>query len=160
MIYYHINYFSSRVYIQCDITLMKYLLSSSEVQEIFSIEEILINSNIDSSNDLFLSLIKSDLNQKSDELLLKTKCEEKNFHYINSVLEFILQIFRDNISMINLCFKYSDFRMKYFDKLFDSMLKNEKTNFDNILKNQVIHYILGNNNSAQRESCIKIYKAF
>jgi hypothetical protein len=50
--------------------------------------------------------------------------------------------------------------MKYFDKLFDSMLKNEKTNFDNILKNQVIHYILGNNNSAQRESCIKIYKAF
>ena len=160
MIYYHINYFSSRVYIQCDITLMKYLLSSSEVQEIFSIEEILINSNIDSSNDFFLSLIKSDLNQKSDELLLKTKCEEKNFHYINSVLEFILQIFRDNISMINLCFKYSDFRMKYFDKLFDSMLKNEKTNFDNILKNQVIHYILGNNNSAQRESCIKIYKAF
>ena len=86
--------------------------------------------------------------------------EKRNFHYINSVLEFILQIFRDNISMIYLCFKYSDFRMKYFDKLFDSMLKKEKTNFDNILINQVIHHILGNNNSAQRESCIKIYKAF
>ena len=50
--------------------------------------------------------------------------------------------------MIYLCFKYSDFRMKYFDKLFDSMLNNEKTNFDNILKNQVILHILGNNNSS------------
>ena len=160
---YHLNYFSSRVYVQCDITLMKYLLSSSEVQEIFSIEEILMNSSIESSNDFFLSLIRndlSDLNQKNDELLFKMKNEERNFHYINSVLEFILQIFRDNISMINLSFKYSDFRMKYFDKLFDSLLKKEKTNFDNILINQLIHHILGNKNSVQRESCIKIYKAF
>ena len=59
MIYYHINYFSSRVYIQCDMTLMKYLLSSPEVQDIFCIELILENSNIDSSNDFILKFMKN-----------------------------------------------------------------------------------------------------
>ena len=63
--------------------------------------------------------------------------------------------------MINLAFKLpSSFRMKYRDKVFETLLKSEKNNFENIFKNQIIHYILGNKNLAKREDCIKLFDCY
>ena len=158
---YYSNYFSSRIYINCDITLMKYLLCLPEIQNYFNINNILSYSNIESSNDFLINLKEENLNQKNENLLQLMKEQEKNIKYINSIFEFILQIIKDNLSMINLCFKFSNkFRMKYSDKLFDDLLEKDKINFENIIRNQIIHYIIGNKNIVQRENCIKLYTQF
>ena len=157
---YHTNYFSSRPYIGCDIALMKYLLTLPEIQNNL-INNILEYTNIDSSNDFFIKLKDSDLKQKDEDYLQNIKMESKNLKYINDIFYFILQIIRNNDAMINLAFKYSErFRMKYKDNLLEKFLKKEMKNFENILKNQIIHLILGNGNIVKRESCVKLYTDF
>ena len=157
---YYINYFSSRPFIDCDITLMKYLLTLPEIHNNF-IHNILEYTNIDSSNNFFIKLKDSDLKHKNDDFLKNLKIEEKNLKYINSIFYFILQIVRNNESMLNLAFKYSEnFRMKYKDNLFNKFLKKEIINFENIIKNQIIHHILGNKNIVQREFCVQLYTKF
>ena len=161
MIMYYKNYFSSRIYINCDITLMKYLLTTSEIQNEFNIYNILSYSSIDSSNDFFLNLKDTYLFEKNEALIQMIKLEEKNLKYINSILEFVLQIIRNDMAMINLSFKYSDsFRMKFSDTLFDKLLQNEKENIENMIKNQIIHLILGHKNVVEREDCMKFYNEY
>ena len=158
---YYVNYFSSRIYINCDITLMKYLLTIPEIQIEFNIYTIASYSNIDSSNDFFLNIKESDLSQKNEELMVKMKNEEKNLKYINSIFEFLLQIIRNDLPMINLAFKFSDnFRMKKIDNIFDNLVKKEQKNIENMITNKIIHHILGKKNIVQRESCMKLYKEF
>ena len=158
---YYINYFSRRIMINCDITLMKYLLTTSEINNEFNIDNILLYSNIDSSNDFFIKLKQSIFNEKNESLSLNIKNEENNLKYINSILDFILQIIKNNFSMINLAFKYSDlFRMKFNDILFDTLFKKEKINIENILKNEIIHYIFGNKNIIKKEDCVEFYNIY
>ena len=158
---FYTNYFSSRLYITSDITLMKYLLTLPEIKKELNFEKILIYSNIDSCNDFFLNLKLEDLNHKNENLYETIKKEEKHLKYINSLFEFLLLIIRDNFSMLNLAFKNSNsFRMKYKDKILENLLKNEKSNFENIIKNQIIHHILGNKNIIKRENCLKLYEQY
>ena len=161
MTLFYTNYFSSRIFIYVDITLMKYLLASSEIRNIFNFEKIVSYSNIDSSNNFFISLKNEDLSQNNENLYKKIYDEQKNLKYINSVFEFLFLIVRDNFSMLNLGFKYSDsFRMKYEDKILSDLLVKEKENIESIFKNQIAHFILGNKNLTIREKCIKLINSF
>ena len=162
------NYFSPRIYILCDITLMKYLLSITEMKEQFNLLTILISSKIDTIIDFFLneliSLHSNDLiKEKNEELLKKIKDNHKCLQFVNSYFEFLLQIIRDNTSMIHLCFKFTDlFRMKYKDEILENLIKTEN-NFEKLIKNEMLLFILGNKNLISREQCIKqfqIYKEY
>ena len=64
-------------YINCDITLMKYLLTLPEIQNNI-INNILDYTNIDSSNNFFIKLKDSDLKQKCEDFFQNIKIEEKN----------------------------------------------------------------------------------
>ena len=160
MEYFYDNYFGSSDFILPDITLMKYLLTLPEIEEEFNIDKILIY-NIDSCNDFCINLKEEDLIEKSEYFDEKIKNENKNLKYINSIFEFLLIIIRDNDSMINLVFKDSNiFRMKYKDIIFENLMLKEKVNFNNIIKNRIIHYILGKRNIISREDCIQFYQSF
>ena len=158
---FYLNYFSNRILIYIDITLMKYLLAAPEIRKDFNFETILSYSNIDSCNDFFINLKNEDLSQKNEDLSKKIHDEQKNLKYINSIFEFLFLIVRDNFSLLNLGFKYSDsFRMKYEDKIFADLLIKEKENIETIFKNQIAHFILGNKNLITREKCIKLINSF
>ena len=164
MVLYYRNYFSSRIYILCDITLMKYLLSILETSEI-NLLNILFASKIDTIFDFFLNefiLHKEDdvIKKKNEEFANKIKQNQKCLQFVNSILEFFLQIIRDNTSMIHLSFKFSDmFRMKYTDQILENLMKNEE-NFKEIIKNEIFLFILGNKNLISREQCIKGYQIY
>ena len=162
---YYINYFKSNLdIILPDITLMKYLLTLPEIQSVFNIDQInkiLIYSNIENSNDFFINLKPEILKEKNEELNNEINNNVRNFNYINSILEFLIIIIRDNISMIKLAFKFSDlFKMNYKDKLFEKLLIKEKDNFENLIKSEIIHYIVGNKNIVKREDCLKVYEYY
>ena len=159
---YNEFYFGKKytININCDITLMKYLLTISQIQQEFNIINILTYSNIDSCNDFFLNLFKIDL-KKVDYLNLNLENEIANFLYINRLLEIFSIIIKNNKSMIYLAFNSSNkFRMKYGDILFNNLIRKEKKNFENILKNEILYHLFGNNKNIERESCEKIYNEF
>ena len=159
MDFYYENYFSYRIYMHSDITLMKYLLTLPEIESEFDIDKILNYSNIDSSNNFFLNLKNEDLNNKNKDLSEKIKEQEKNLKYINSIFELLLLIIRDNFIMTNLLFKFNNFRMNYNDTIFEYLLINEKINFENIIKNRIIHSILGKKNLVKREDIKELYES-
>ena len=127
MEYYLNYYFNSSISILCDITLMKYLLSLSEMKDKFNILKIFNFSKIDIMMDFFLNeLMNDDSKVKNNELFNKNNKEKKSLKFINSYFEFLLQIIRDNSSMINLCFKFSNiFKMKFKDKIMDKLIERE-----------------------------------
>ena len=159
------NYFSGRIYILCDITLMKYLLSISEMKDQFNLIEILQTSKIDTILDFFLNQLliynKDDLTkEQNQELITKIQDNQKCLAFVNSYFEFILQIIRDNTSMIHLCFKFTDLlRMKYIDPILENISKKEK-NFEKIIEYEMLLFILGNKNLISREKCIKQYQIY
>ena len=74
MEYYLKYYFNSSISILCDITLMKYLLSLSEMKDKFNILKISNYSKIDIMMDFFLNeLMNDDLKEKNNELFNKKK---------------------------------------------------------------------------------------
>ena len=162
MDYYLNYYFNSSISILCDITLMKYLLSLSEMKDKFNILKIFNFSKIDIMMDFFSNeLMNDDSKIKNNELSNKKNKEKKSLKLINSYVEFLLQIIRDNSSMINLCFKFSNiFKMKFKDKIMDKLIEKEKINFEKIITNEIIHFILGNKNIITREECIKQYQSY
>ena len=102
MVLYYRNYFSSRIYILCDITLMKYLLSLSEMKDKFNILKIFNYSKIDIMMDFFLNeLMNDDLKEKNDD---KKNKEKKSLKFIKLYFEFLLQIIKDKSSIIKLFF--------------------------------------------------------
>ena len=99
MVLYPGHYFNkeSDIIINCDVALMKYLLTTSQIQKEFNINNILTYSNIDSCNDFFLNIQKINLNEMNYLLNLKSDNEEANFSYIDKILEYISYIIKNNI---------------------------------------------------------------
>ena len=161
MILYCINYFKGTLcIIHPDIILMKYLLTLPEIQQELNIDNFnnLLNySNIDHSNDIFLNLNQNLDNDKKEEFTFN----ERNARYINALLDFILFIMRDNLSMIKMAFKFTSyFKMSYKDELFEKLLLKEGKNLENLIRNEIIHYIITKQNLINRESCITIYNFY
>ena len=148
MFLYHKNYFSERIYILTDITLMKYLLLISEVQNNFNINYILTNTNVFSSNSGFDYLCGNELlkkNMRNENIISQQK---PNLKYINSVLKFIYYIIRDNSSMIYLALSYTiNFRMEYIDEVLKILLEKDKLNLYEVIKNKIRIIILSSKNS-------------
>ena len=153
MLSYYINYFNIKFnMIKCDITLMKYLLTQPEVNERFNIKNILSFSDIDSSN-AFLTTLFSD-NFDINNFELKDNSEEKNLKYFNSILEFLYLLIRDNLSLEKIAFRYFDFKLKMKDELYEKLYFNEKDKIKILVKNDIIHFILGRQNLVKRDDCI------
>ena len=91
---YHKIYFNHKfIFIKCDVTLFQYLLIQPEIKEQFNIQNISMLSDIKASNQNFLKLFNNDLN------INNINSEPKNFQYINSLIEFLYLMIRDNTSM-------------------------------------------------------------
>ena len=142
------NYFSERIYILADITLMKYLLLLPEVQNNFNVNYIIDNTNVFSSNSYFVYLNINELKKKNSRKENLISAIQINLKYINSVLKFIYYLIRDNSSMIYLAFNYMiDFRMEYKDEVLNILLENDKSNLYEVIKNKIRIFILSQKNS-------------
>ena len=165
MIFYSNNYFNDTfIFIHPDIILMKYLLSLPEMQQELNINNFynLLNfSNIDHSNDFFLNFDQALDESGKEELNSEIAFNEKNIRYINSILDFIQLILRDNLSMIKMAFKYANkFQMSYKDELFEKILLKEGKNLENLIRNEIIHHIISKQNLIDRESCMSVYNFY
>ena len=149
--YYPVYSDSTYIFIKSDITLMKYLLTQPEIKEFFSLQKIVALSDIESSNDFFKNLSEENLNKSNPPLIYQ---EEKNLKYINSVIEFLYLIIRDNLSMENLVFRNVDFKWKMKDELFEYLNKIEKEKIQSLVKNEIIHFIVSQNNLVKRDNCV------
>ena len=154
---YYTNYFKTNLnFIKCDITLMKYLLTLPEIKEKFNIKDILLFSDIDTSNTFLVNLFSNDLNGLNiDDIKLKDNSEENNLKYFNSLLEFLYLIIRDNLSMEKIAFRNVDFKVKFKDELYEKFYLNEKDKIKALVKNDIIHFILGKKNLIRRDDCIE-----
>ena len=162
---YYSNYFKRTLnYIFPDFSLMKYLLTLPEIQNVFNINNItnILNySNIDNCNFFLMNFNQNDFSEKNEKLNEEIKNNEKNLKYFNSLLEFLLIILRDDLSMIKSIFKYTSyFKMNYKDKLFEKLLVKERKNLENLIRNEIIHNIVGNKNLVKRENCINIFNFY
>ena len=157
---YYNNYFSRNIITNCDITLMKYLLTLPEVQKEFNVDKILEYSNINSCNNLFINL-RNEISNKKTDLFKKIELNEINFKYINSIFKFIILVIRDNYAMINLSFRNTNgFKMNYKDNVFEKLLEKEKNNFEKLIENEILNLFLGNKNLMIKKSFIKLYNEF
>ena len=154
MITYYMTYFDSDfIDIKCDITLFKYLLTQPEIIEKFNIKNILRLSDIDSSNAFLSNLFDDNLNKNNIEV--KDDSEQNNLKYFNSLLEFLYLIIRDNLSMEKIIFNKVDFQAKIKDELYEKIYLNEKDRIKTLVKNDIIHFILGKENLVRRDECIE-----
>ena len=157
MILYYINYFNTNSnFIKCDITLMKYLMTQPEIKEKFNLGNILAISDISSSNKFLLDLLNGNLDINNIESINNTeeKNEEKNLRYNNSVLEFLYLIIRDNLSIEKIAFRNVNFKAKLDDEIYTKFYQNEKDKIKALIKNEIIHFILGKKNLVKRDDCI------
>ena len=162
---YYVNYFKRALnFTFPDFSLFKYLLTIPEIQEQFNINNlinVLNYSNIDNRNNCLLNIINNNLSEKNEELNKEIQNNEKNMKYFNSLLELLIIIVRDNLSMIKATFKSSNnFKMNYKDKIFEKLLVKEKVNLENLIKNEIIHNIVGNKNLVKRENCLSIFNFY
>ena len=145
---YYTIYFNNKFsFIKCDISLMKYLLTLPEIKEKFNLKEILSLTDIQTTNEMFEHL--------SDENILQNVPKfQTNLRYINSIIEFLYLIIRDNLSMENIAFRNVDFKWLMKDPIYEQLYQNEKEKVHNLVKNEIIHFILGNKNLVTRNDCM------
>ena len=153
MFLYYINYFNSILnFIKCDITLFKYLLIQPEIKEQFNIENITLLSNVDLVNGFFFELIRD--NVIIDKVEFKTDYQRNCVKFSNSILECLYLFLRDNLSMEKLAFRYTNFKFKMKDEIYDKLYLNEKDKINKLVRNEIIHFILGKKNLVKRDECI------
>ena len=153
MILYYINYFNTNYnFIKCDISLMKYLMTLPEIREKFKLTNILTYSDISSSNKFLLDLLNGNFDFNNIETIDNN--EEKNLKYNNSVLEFLYLLTRDNLSIEKIAFRNVNFKFKINDEIYAKFYQNEKDKIKTLVKNEIIHFILGQRNLVKRDDCI------
>ena len=152
MIEYYGAYFNNKyIYIKADFSLMKYLLTLPEIKEVFNLQKIISLSDIDSSNSIYKYLNEENLDIKEMNFLEQ---EENNLKYINSIIEFLYFIIKDNIFMENIAFRNIEFKWKIKDEIYEKLYQKEKEKIHLLIKNDIIHFILGNKNLVKRQECV------
>ena len=150
-----INYFNTNLlFIKCDISLMKYLMTQPEIRNKFNIKDILSLSDINSSSKFIQDLLNSNTN--SIELIDARK--EKNLLFNNSLIEFLYLIIRDNLSLEKIAFFNSEFEAKMKDEIYEKLYQNEKDRIKDLVKNEIIHFILSKQNVVKRDDCINYFE--
>ena len=151
---YYLYYYKNKInFTKCDITLMKYLLTQPEIKSKFNLQNILIFSDIDSSNKFLWDLLNGNFDINNIESFTNT--EEKDLKYNNSVLEFLYLIIRDNLSIEKMAFRNVEFNFKMNDELYEKFYQKEKDKIKALVKNEIIHFILSKKNLVKRDDCIK-----
>ena len=157
---YPLNYFMDRIFIQCDFVLFKYLISLKENIKYLELNKLLEIISIENSNEYFLNKILS--NKKSFSIFKKDDDdkdineEKNNFFLLNSVLQLILTIIRDDNFLFKITFNCSDgFKMTYKDNLLKKLYDIEKDNLKEIFKRDIFKIILSNNNLVSINECIE-----
>ena len=152
MFYYYEDYMNnSNPFIKCDISLMKYLLTLPEIKKKFTLDSIVSLSDIDETNKVFNELSK-------ENFLKDISTYQVNFKYINSVIEFLYLIIRDSLSMENIAFFNTSFKWKLKDLIYEQLYQKEKEKFNTLVKNEIIHFILGKKNLVKRDDCVDFLK--
>ena len=142
MIFYFFNYFDTLfLSIKCDIILFKYLLIQPEIQEKFNIKNIILLSDISLINGFFFELINDNI--IINKIEFNNDYQRNCVKYSNSIIEFLYLIIRDNLSMENIAFRHLDFKFKMRDEEYEKLYLNEKEKIDLLVKNEIIHFILG-----------------
>ena len=158
MIDYYLNYFTSKFnFYKTDLTLMKYLLTQPEISEQFNLEKILLISDIDSCNKFMKNLL---LENMIIDNAINNNIKENNLKYLNSLIEFLYLIIRDNLTMQNIAFSKVDFKFNINDELDEILYKRENKKINQLVKNEIIHYILGNNNMVNRDNCLNYIEIY
>ena len=152
MFYYYEDYMNnSNPFIKCDISLMKFLLTLPEIKKKFTLDSIVSLSDIDETNKVFNELSK-------ENFLKDISTYQVNFKYINSVIEFLYLIIRDSLSMENIAFFNTSFKWKLKDLIYEQLYQKEKEKFNTLVKNEIIHFILGKKNLVKRDDCVDFLK--
>ena len=161
------NYFMNRLFIQCDFVLFKYLIALDDNVKYLELNNLLEIISIEKSNEYFTNNILTNkkrfslfnfLNKNKKENNDKKNLDEEknNFLLINSVLELILTIIRDNNFIFELTFEcVAGFKMTYKDPLLKYLYNIEKNNLNEIFKNNIFINILSNNNLVSINECIE-----
>ena len=128
--------------------------------EKFNLGNILSISDISSSNKFLIDLLNGNIDFNNIESIDNTeeKNEEKNLRYNNSVLEFLYLIIRDNLSIEKIAFRNVNFKAKLDDDIYTKFYQNEKDKIKALVKNEIIHFILGKKNLVKRDDCIEYMK--
>ena len=154
---YYSYYFNNEInLIKVDIVLMKYLLTQPEIKDKFNIRNILLFSDITSSNKYLYNLLNDNLDKTNIPVINKE--EEKNLKYNNSLLEFLYLIIRDNLSIVKINFMYLNLNLKRKGEIFEKLYQNEKDKIQALIKNDIIHFILGKQNLVKRDDCYEYLK--
>ena len=149
---YYFYYFDNDLQnINVDISLMKYLMSLPEIKEQFNLQKIISLSDIDSSNNIFNELTSDNLEKIQTDYI---NSQKNNLDYINSVIEFLYLIIRENLSLENIAFQGTNFKWKMKDEIYEQLYQKDKEKVNILVKNNIIHFILGKNNLVQRKDCL------
>ena len=128
MFKYYEDYMNNLLpFIKCNISLMKYLLTLTEIKKRFTLESIVSLSNIDKINKVFDILSK-------ENILTDISTYQVNLRYINSVIEFVYLIIRDSLSMENIAFFNTSFKWKKKDLIYEQLYQKEKEKFNTLVK--------------------------
>ena len=158
---YSLNYFMKRKFIICDFVLFKYLISLKENIRFLELNQLLDIICIEDNNSFFKKHIlqKSNIFSEIKNLFSKTKEDEdneNNFFLLNSILQLILIIIRDDNFLFELAFEcVTDFKMSYKDELLKNIYEIEKDNLNELFKKNVFVEILGNKNLMSIAECEK-----
>ena len=91
---------------------------------------------------------------------INNNIKENNLKYLNSLIEFLYLIIRDNLTMQNIAFSKVDFKFNINDELDEILYKRENKKINQLVKNEIIHYILGNNNMVNRDNCLNYIEIY
>ena len=164
---YPLNYFMNRLFIQCDFVLFKYLISLNDNVKFLELNKLLEIISIEKSNEYFrnkilenkkgfslFNLINRNKKDKFDDKNLDD--EKNNFLLLNSILELILTIIRDDNFIFELTFEcVAGFKMTYKDPLLKHLYNIEKNNLNEMFKKNIFIDILSNNNLVSINECIE-----
>ena len=156
--YYYDNYFSNNyILYKLDITLMKYLLSQKEIREQFTLNNILSLLYNESSDNCLRKILSEDLDDKNNKVL--ENIDNKKMKYINSIIEYIYLIIRDNFSMEIAAFRNPDSKFKIKDEIHENLCQQEKDKIITLKKSEIIYFILSNKNRITRDECFKYFES-
>ena len=144
---FYLKYYEYYYFI--DISLIKYLLSLEINKNFFTIESIIILSQIENSHIEFLEFINNNNLNKNN----------KNFSLNAKLLNNFLKIIRSNSTFFNtfLLNGIHLIKKKINVKIFDYFIKNEENFIINLLKEQMIENCEINNNKLNENILEKIF---
>ena len=140
--------------INCDFSLIRYLMTQPEMKNKFNIRDMLSIYCINSYNKYLLNL----LNSNTNNIKVISKRNEKYLKYNNSLIDLLYLMMRDTLSLEKLAFGNVETESKIEDEIYEKLYQVEKDKINILIKNKIIHFILSKQNLVKRNDCIVYLK--